>query len=110
MTGVQTCALPIWVDGFLRDSGAILVHDEALFGVLDSWFAGLPSDNFQEIIPLLRRTFSTFEPAERRNIGEKAKVGGSSAGGTRGSSDMNLDAARGELVLPLLRQLLGLTP
>ena len=104
-------AVAAWVDGFLRDSGAILVHDEALFGVLDSWLARLPSDNFQEIIPLLRRTFSTFEPAERRNIGEKAKVGGSSAGGTtRGSSDMNLDAARGELVLPLLRQLLGLTP
>ena len=102
-------AVAAWVDGFLRDSGAILVHDEALFSVLDSWLAGLPSDNFQEIIPLLRRTFSTFEQAERRNIGEKAKVGGSSAGGTRGSSDMNLDATRGELVLPLLRQLLGLT-
>ena len=104
-------AVAAWVDGFLRDSGAILVHDEALFGVLDSWLAGLPDDNFQEIIPLLRRTFSTFEQAERRNIGEKAKASGSSAGAsTRASSDMNLDAVRGELVLPLLRQLLGLTP
>lgn len=102
-------AVAAWVDGFLRDSGAILVHDEALFGVLDSWLAGLTSDNFQEIIPLLRRTFSTFEQAERRNIGEKAKVGGSSVT-SRASSDMGLDAARGEMVLPLLRQLLGLTP
>ena len=104
-------AVAAWVDGFLRDSGAILVHDAALFGVLDSWLAGLTGDNFQEIIPLLRRTFSTFEQAERRNIGEKAKAGGLSIGtSTRGSSDIGLDAARGELVLPLLRQLLGLNP
>jgi Family of unknown function (DUF5682) len=95
-----------WVDGFLRDSGAILVHDDALFAVLDSWIAGLTGDDFQAIVPLLRRTFSTFEAPERRNIGEKARAGGSSV--TRASNVGDVDATRGELVLPLLRQMLGL--
>ncbi len=99
-------AVAAWVDGFLRGSGAILVHDDALLGVLDSWIAELTGDNFQAILPLLRRTFSTFEAPERRNIGEKAKAGGT--GVTRGSSVDDVDAARGELVLPLLRQMLGL--
>ncbi len=96
-----------WVDGFLRDSGAILVHDDALFAVLDAWIAGLQADDFQAILPLLRRTFSTFESPERRNIGEKAKASG--GGVTRVSSVGDVDAARGELVLPLVRQMLGLT-
>jgi hypothetical protein len=100
-------AVAAWVDGFLRDSGAILVHDDALFAVLDAWIAGLNPDDFQAILPLLRRTFSTFEAPERRNIGEKAKAGGAAV--TRASSLGDVDAARGERVLPLLRQMLGLT-
>lgn len=100
-------AVAAWVDGFLRDSGAILVHDDALFAVLDAWVAGLNADDFQAILPLLRRTFSTFEAPERRNIGEKARAGGGSV--ARAVSVGDVDAARGELVLPLLRQMLGLT-
>jgi Family of unknown function (DUF5682) len=98
-----------WVDGFLRGSGAILVHDDALFAVLDQWVGSLHGDDFQAILPLLRRTFSSFEAPERRNIGQKAKAGtgaGSSISISRSSDDLNHD--RGALVLPLIRQMLGL--
>jgi hypothetical protein len=100
-----------WVDGFLRGSGTILVHDDALFAVLDQWVGSLHGDDFQAILPLLRRTFSTFEAPERRNIGQKAKAGigaGSSIAISRSSDDLNHD--RAALVLPLLRQMLGLEP
>ncbi len=104
-------AVAAWADGFLRESGAILVHDDALFAVLDSWIASTSSDDFQMILPLLRRTFSTFEPPERRNIGEKARAGGGIGSRTvaRGGQGDDLDDARGQLVLPLIKQMLGLT-
>ena len=98
-----------WVDGFLRGSGAILVHDDALSAVLDQWLASLHGDDFQAILPLLRRTFSTFEAPERRNIGQKAKAGigaGSSISVARSNDGLNHD--RAALVLPLIRQMLGL--
>ena len=100
-----------WVDGFLRGSGAILVHDDALFAVLDAWVAALSGDDFQAILPLLRRTFSTFEHAERRNIGQKAKAGAGATSSltlTRSSGELNHE--RAALVLPLIRQMLGLEP
>ena len=34
--------------------------------------AVLPAEHFTELLPLLRRTFSSFEPGERRQLGDKA--------------------------------------
>src|SRR5439155_420784 len=62
-----------WVEGFLKGSGLVLLHDQALLGVVDNWLTGLPADTFTTLVPLLRRTFSTFTPPERRQIGEWAR-------------------------------------
>ncbi len=59
-----------WVEGFLKGSGLLLLHDEKLLQVLDNWVSHLPSDTFTALLPLLRRTFSTFSAPERRQIGE----------------------------------------
>jgi hypothetical protein len=55
-----------WIDGFLRGSGTLLLHDEALFNVLDQWLVALNEEAFTQLLPLLRRTFSTFPKPERR--------------------------------------------
>ncbi|MHB9108885.1 MAG: DUF5682 family protein [Armatimonadota bacterium] len=62
-----------WVDGLLRGSGLILLHDAELLGVLDDWVSALDEDRFTDQLPLLRRTFATFPSGERRQIGEKIK-------------------------------------
>ena len=64
-----------FVEGFLGGSGTVLVHDVELLGVLDRWLATLDSTSFIEVLPLLRRTFGTFELAERRQIGERVRTG-----------------------------------
>ena len=46
-----------WLEGFLRGSGLVLIHDSVLLGVLDSWLAQLPTETFVRLLPLLRRTF-----------------------------------------------------
>ena len=94
-----------WLEGFLEGSGLILVHDARLFGLLDGWLTNLSTDVFQEVLPLLRRTFSQFPAPERRALGEKARSGEARAAS---SLDGNVDPARAALVLPLVRQLLGL--
>jgi hypothetical protein len=61
-----------WAEGFLAGSGLLLVHDERLLRLVDTWLAGLDPDTFQAVLPALRRTFGGFAPPERRAIGEKA--------------------------------------
>lgn len=64
-----------WLEGFLKGSGTILLLDDRLWNLVDAWVEQLNENVFIPIIPLLRRTFSTFQPAERQKIGEKAKFG-----------------------------------
>jgi hypothetical protein len=60
-----------WLDGFLAGDALLLVHDPALLGVIDQWIATVPDDTFDDLLPLLRRTFSRYERAERRTIAEQ---------------------------------------
>jgi len=101
-----------WIEGFLKGSGEILVHDEALFAIINDWLAALHPDAFTQLLPLLRRTFGSFEAPVRRNLGEKAKRGASATPTTasRPGSTADFDAERAATVLPLLAQLLGPKP
>lgn len=102
-------AAAAWIEGLLRDSGALLIHDDALWRIIDAWLAALPADLFVPTLPLLRRTFATFQRAERRMLGERARQGRASAPAATGlDADATYDEARAEALLPLLAQLLGL--
>jgi hypothetical protein len=93
-----------WVEGFLRDSGTVLLHDEDLFGALDGWVAEMPPTAFEAVLPLLRRTVATFSPPERRAVGERVKAG---RGDRSPSSTADLDEERAALVMPILARILG---
>lgn len=98
-----------WVEGFLKDSSLLLIHDSKLWAVLDAWVCSLNTDTFTQLLPLLRRTFSTFPKAERRQIGELAKKGTSPQQvKLKIESPTDFDQARAESVLPLIAKLLGL--
>jgi hypothetical protein len=62
-----------WAEGLLRGSGLLLLHDDALWEVVDRWIAGLPEEAFTALLPLARRTFAAYSPAERREIGARAR-------------------------------------
>ena len=62
-----------WLDGFLAGDAALLLHDRDLLGIVDEWVAGIAGDRFDDVLPLLRRTFSAFAPAERRQLGERLR-------------------------------------
>ncbi|MFN8509300.1 MAG: DUF5682 family protein [Deinococcaceae bacterium] len=62
-----------FAEAFVGDSGWILIHDHNLFAVLDRWLSHLTEAEFLSALPLLRRSFAMFSPAERRKLGEKAQ-------------------------------------
>jgi len=97
-----------FADGFLRGSGLVLIHDPALLAIIDDWVSALPADQFIQVLPLLRRTFSSFAPPERRQIGERVKRGESAGGRSPAQRSAALDEERADLVLPVMAGLLGL--
>ncbi|MFD6285773.1 DUF5682 family protein [Streptomyces sp. NPDC060205] len=106
-----------WIEGFVgggSGGGMLLVHDERLLGLVDSWLTGVPQDAFTDVLPLLRRTFSEYEPGVRRTLGELVRRGpgprGSVADTVSGTPGFgpDLDEDRAGAVLPVLRLLLGL--
>jgi hypothetical protein len=94
-----------WLEGFLKGSGTILLIDDRLWNLVDSWVAHLDGEVFINILPLLRRTFSTFTATERQKIGERAKQGIVSLKKTIQSG---VNDERGAGALSIIDRLLGI--
>ena len=60
-----------------------------------------------ELLPVIRRTFSNFSPAERRKLGEKAKSFDANGRKPRNFEDISCNDAEASRVIPLLGLLLG---
>lgn len=99
-----------WIEGFLGSSGLLLLHDERLWQAIDAWVSELSEDSFTPVLPLLRRTFSQFPAPERRQMGERVKhsTGVMVAKSTAPEAGFNGERAR--RVLPVLFQILGVSP
>ncbi|MFF8014248.1 DUF5682 family protein [Streptomyces sp. NPDC007929] len=106
-----------WIEGFVgggSGGGLLLVHDERLLGLVDAWLTGVPAEAFTDVLPLLRRTFSAYEPGVRRTLGELVRRGLGPAGGASAAGagipgfTADLDLERADAVLPVVRLLLGL--
>lgn len=102
--GTPASQAAAWVQGFLYGSGLALIHHASLWRLVNQWVMSLSEETFVSVLPLLRRTFSTFPAGERRQIGELAK--GASPAETSHGPDQ-LDLARVGNVLPLLLKILG---
>lgn len=88
-----------WLEGFLHRSGTLLLIHDPLRHMVDDWVRQLGEEHFVTLLPLLRRTFSSFEQAERRQLGEKikheAETGGSIRLSGSGAYASNIDEAQG---------------
>jgi len=98
-----------WLEGLLRDSGALLLHDRKLWQLVDAWLSALRDEQFTLVLPLLRRTFAGFEAAERRRMGEHVRRTEAVAGSSMAAmTPAALDEARAAAVLPTVAALLGI--
>ena len=85
--GTKVATKASWLEGFLAGGGLLLVHDDALLGLLDDWLRGLSPTDFVDVLPLLRRTTSTFEVGERRNVADRVRTRTSGAAGAKATID-----------------------
>ncbi|MGI5402398.1 DUF5682 family protein [Streptomyces sp. CA-135486] len=114
--GTPPAEAAAWIEGFVGGAsggGMLLVHDERLLGLVDAWLTGVPADAFTDVLPLLRRTFSAYEPGVRRTLGELVRRGPAAGGHPHQESGVpgfgaGLDAERADAVLPVLQLLLGI--
>ncbi|MBM9476465.1 hypothetical protein JL107_08435 [Nakamurella flavida] len=95
-----------WVEGFVAGGALLLIHDDELLAVLDRWVRSLADGEFLDVVPLLRRSFGSFAPAERGNllraVGSLSGSGRAAAQGDTG----DLDLGRAHAVLATARLLL----
>ncbi len=84
-----------WLEGFLHQSGMILLHDDRLWQTVDAWLDSLSEDHFTRILPLIRRTFAEFPGTERTQLGTRATRGQTAPaiGATTSELDWNEDRA-----------------
>jgi hypothetical protein len=114
--GTEPADAAAWIDGFVgggSGSGMLLVHDERLLALVDGWLTTVPDAAFTDVLPLLRRTFSAYEPGVRRTLGELVRRGPAGApavvtGVAPPGFAPELDTDRADAVLPVLSLLLGL--
>ncbi|CCD84840.1 conserved protein of unknown function [Bradyrhizobium sp. ORS 285] len=65
---VPTLQAGDWLDGFLGQSGQVLLHDHALRRIIDGWLAAIDDEAFNNLLPVMRRAFSSFDRNERRRL------------------------------------------
>lgn len=104
--GSEPARAAAWLDGFLNRNAVVLLHDEAVWSLVDAWLASLPDAHFLRVLPLVRRSFSTFAPGERRDLAARAVRGARPAHGAAAAPAW--DDERAALPMPLLRHLMGL--
>ncbi|WP_282797895.1 DUF5682 family protein [Streptomyces sp. CC224B] len=115
--GSEPAEAAAWIEGFLASGaggGMLLVHDERLLGLVDQWLTGVSDEAFVDVLPLLRRTFSAYEPGVRRTVGELVRRGPGRGGPRSAATGVSgfaggLDRERADAVLPVVGLLLGLT-
>lgn len=117
-SGTPPTEAAAWIEGFVGGAaggGMLLVHDERLLSLIDAWLTGVRASAFTDVLPLLRRTFSAYEPGVRRTLGELVRRGPSPEGPHGGGAEASpsgfgpgIDESRADAVVPVLRLLLGL--
>jgi hypothetical protein len=94
-----------WIEGFLAGDPSLLLHDHTLLRIVDEWVSEVRGAVFDELLPVLRRTFANFAAPDRRALGTHLRQLAEGTGPA--SADETLDHARAARVLPRLRELLG---
>jgi len=89
-----------WLNGFLYGSGLLLIHNPVLWEIVDEWVTGLNDDQFQQMLPALRRTFAAFAASERQKMLQLVRNGQLTQ---RPTFDTTLDAERVKIILPMLQ-------
>ncbi len=92
-----------WLEGFLYGSGLLLIHHPTLWQVLDEWVSETDMTRLESLLPLLRRTFSTFSKSEKAKLYTLANQQQRHFQGQQTTASYIYDVHRAEGVLATVR-------
>jgi hypothetical protein len=96
-----------FLESFLSGGAEIVLQDRPLLHLIDAWLCGLNEEDFTAALPLLRRSFASFdEHARKRLLVEIGKGAREAAASTGVVSDTDNSAFN--QALPLLLNILGM--
>jgi len=64
-----------WLEGLFINGAVLLLYDEGLFNLLDTWVAQLDEEDFVRVLPLVKRSFSTFSETELKQLASRVLHG-----------------------------------
>lgn len=96
-----------WLEGFLSEAAQLLLHDPALFGLIDRWLLDLDEEAFVNLLPGLRRALGGLDLMERRRLLEQLARTDVGAAPALSGEDERAETAFAA-ALPLLTLILGL--
>lgn len=96
-----------WLEGLVTGGALLLLHRREVWAALDGWLTALPREAFVEQLPLVRRAFADFSPAERRAMGERVRELSSAPEPSKAAAAEELEPERVAKVLPVLSAILG---
>jgi uncharacterized protein DUF5682 len=94
-----------WLEGFLGSSAEVILQDHALRNLVDAWLSEPKEEDFVELLPMLRRAFSSFGMMERRRL--LGEIGKGAAATPMAAAVADVSPGF-EKALPLLLQILGI--
>jgi hypothetical protein len=95
-----------WLDGFLNRDATVLIHSDLIWPLIDTWLSELSETHFIRILPLVRRSFTDFEVADRRDLG--VRVTQATRKDKSQHAPFDWHPSRAQQVVPTLCELFGL--
>jgi hypothetical protein len=96
-----------FLEGFLSGGSEVILHDQLLLQLVDTWLCELPEADFIESLPLLRRSLSSFDAVSRRRLMEQVRRVRTVVAQVHAAEEPEENAAFAR-ALPLLYQILGI--
>ena len=95
-----------WLEGLFINGAVLLLYDDKLFELLDTWINQLEEEDFVRVLPMVRRSFSTFSPGELNQLSGRVLYGSNKSSATAFQTDPEL----AQLALQKLAFYIGLNP
>jgi hypothetical protein len=95
-----------FLESFLSGGAEIVLQDHPLLHLIDAWLCDLPEQDFIEALPLLRRSFTSFDGHARKRLLAEIRKGAQETA-TPAATEQGGDNLAFGRALPLLLRILG---
>jgi hypothetical protein len=98
-----------FLESFLSGGAEIILQDRPLLHLVDAWLCELGEQEFTDALPLLRRSFASFDGHARKRLLDEIGKGMREMAGP-GTMEHDTESPAFGQALPLLLRILGMEP